>query len=87
MSCPHRELFSCEECIKKSLRENRKPKKPGIFVRYRVAIKERDQLREALKNAREILALMADGEGSDPETYRQMANNGLISIDKVLNNE
>ncbi len=56
MSCPHRELFSCEECIRESIRRNYDPNRPDVFARLRAANSELSRLRAALEGARETLA-------------------------------
>ena len=47
------------------------------------------KLLEALKaggynSIRETLALMVEGEGSNPETYQTMANSALVKLDKAI---
>lgn len=41
------------------------------------------KLELALEHAREVFALMADGEGSDSEVYRQMSRRAVEFLDKV----
>lgn len=36
------------------------------------------------QSVRETLALMSEGEGSDPEVYRAMAKHALDSVDQLL---
>lgn len=44
---------------------------------------DKKQLRDALKEARELCALMAEGEGGDPEVYMSMAQQAMEKLDRL----
>lgn len=50
-------------------------------------IAENERLKLALSNAREQLALMADGEGPDVEVYMQMSRTAVRGIDAILSDK
>lgn len=54
--------------------------KEGAFFGARLVLEELSTDRESV---REILALMSEGEGSDPEIYRTMAKAALAIFDKL----